>query len=242
MDIAHAIRSFRPVYTRESGKLHAPERVEFSAASRRFSTTGRAEARPSQCALDGEGRASARPQWKWLAGQRLETTLVLKPPENGLEQIKKKCHVSPEGRLRPGRLHRALQGHVRKTPFARPRRSAALPRRLEARWEILRRVLNGAPPQPPRAWILKRYAVHPSPESTILSPFSRSSSTWRGWKPHLRKPRDGCSGGPAPVPGFCGFLPRPCGRRKPLRKVGAPQKTGAFRLPFALASGVPSRC
>ncbi len=79
MDIAHAIRSFRPVYTRESGKLHAPERVEFSAASRRFSTTGRAEARPSQCALDGEGRASARPQWKCLAGLCTAATPFLNP-------------------------------------------------------------------------------------------------------------------------------------------------------------------
>ncbi len=33
---------------------------------------GRAEARPSPCALHGEGRASARPKGKWRVGQRLD--------------------------------------------------------------------------------------------------------------------------------------------------------------------------
>ena len=40
---------------------------------------GHAEAQPSRCALHGEGRASARPQWKCLKGQKVEDTLFLKP-------------------------------------------------------------------------------------------------------------------------------------------------------------------
>ncbi|MBR4251793.1 MAG: hypothetical protein IKQ15_05805 [Kiritimatiellae bacterium] len=59
-------------YTPRSG-------LSFPAASRRFSTTGRAEARPSRCALHGEGRASARPQWKWREGQWIEAPGFGKP-------------------------------------------------------------------------------------------------------------------------------------------------------------------
>ena len=47
----------------------ALERFKFSVTSQTFSHhCGRAEARPSRCALHGEGRASARPQWE-MAGE-----------------------------------------------------------------------------------------------------------------------------------------------------------------------------
>ena len=73
----------------------------------------------------------------------------------------KPVNSAGRARLRPGRLQRALQGHARNTPSARPRRSAALPGRFPPIFGVGRRV-----PSPPCACFALGFAFMTPPFRT----------------------------------------------------------------------------